>query len=527
MFDVTTPWNTIAPDAWGIEGDIFRWTSGNYVLMMKIMTVNEAAGTATFRLLSFARTSTPYFTITHNLPANAIPGSILNYTFEITNNTPSPTSVRWIFGSQEAIGTGTFGDWIEPEQLESFPPTTIVRNKNCWYEDWATGGVCTIGQTIIPVGFIRISGSLTVQAPAGKRENVTLAVFVLVPNFWKTVSPSSPGGDEYVLSSVGSMIDVSILSDTCAGIICTDICVGNDLYTQVCNPSNGQCIQDALKEANSLTCQSTHYLDIKIKAHSWYTPGGAADRLITKITDINGTLVNLFAGIIDYQYIGVGIFTDAGYVTIRAYLKQLSIAGLAVPLIAQIAGIVTTILYIVIAVGIIVGIYLITKTIESVFGKDYTKSEVGDLLNDILTRAKDVTCKDRFLDDPVGYANCVAAVAEAVGLGGGDFFEDPSITDAGNKAGDVIDACIAKYNSGQLDKAGLEACVSGAIEDLQGDIGEGTCKDGKVWNPITKKCLEECWIPGPLDTCILSAKVGKAILIIGGIGLGIYILTRK
>lgn len=145
LFTVTTPWNTIAPDEWGVEGDIFRWTSGNYGLIMKIMAVNETARTATFRLLSFAGPSTTnYFTTTHNLPASAAPGSILNYTFDVTNITSSPTSVRWIFGSQESTGTGvpfTFDDWLEPNQLESFPPTTIVRNKNCWYEDWAIGGV--------------------------------------------------------------------------------------------------------------------------------------------------------------------------------------------------------------------------------------------------------------------------------------------------------------------------------------------------------------------------------------------------
>lgn len=257
VFDVTTPWNTIESNIGGTEGETFRWTSGNYVLMMKIMTVNEAARTATFSLLSFAGSSTPYFTMTHDLPTSAVPGSILNYTFEVTNNTLNPTSVRWIFGSQESIGILNFTDWLEPEQLESFPPTTIVRNKNCWYEDWV-GGACYNGQTIASNGHIDIPGSLTVLAAAGRHENTTLAVFVLVPGFWQSIAPGGPGGDEYVLSSVGSMMDVSILSDPCVGKVCTPnyICVGCDSYYTICNPADptGSCIQGSLRTTNDPVC---------------------------------------------------------------------------------------------------------------------------------------------------------------------------------------------------------------------------------------------------------------------------------
>lgn len=272
-FTVTTPWNTIAPDTGGIEGDVFRWVSGNYILMMRILTVNESNRTATFELLSFAKSFTAYFTTTMTgLPASATAGTVLNYTFDVYNNTSSQTSLRWIFGSQEATGTGTFADWIYPEQLESFPPTTIVRNKNCWYENWS-GGACNIGQTIMPNGHIYISGNLTVQAPAGLRENATLAVFVLIPNFWKTVNSNSPGGDEYVLSYVGdSIVNISILSDPCATRVCTPdyVCIGCDAYDAVCNPMDptGPCIQGVRNPTKDSICQQG-YIDISS------TPSGA------------------------------------------------------------------------------------------------------------------------------------------------------------------------------------------------------------------------------------------------------------
>lgn len=296
IFNVTTPWNTIAPDGGGTEGDTFKWTSGNYVLMMKIMTVNETARTATFRLLSYARVSTPYFTTTvTGLPSSAAPGSVLNYTFQVTNNTSSSTLVRWIFGSQESTGTGTWADWIEPEQLESFPPTTIVRNKNCWYEDWATGGICATGQTIMAHGFITISGNLTVLAAAGKRENTTLAIFVLVPNFWKTVNSGSPGGDEYVLSYIGdSLVEVSVLSDPCAEKICIPdyTCIECSAYDTVCNPADptGLCIPGPRNTAKDYLCTADGYISISS------TPPGASiyvDGLATGITGSTPTFVKV------------------------------------------------------------------------------------------------------------------------------------------------------------------------------------------------------------------------------------------
>ena len=42
--------------------------------------------------------------------------------------------------------------------------------------------------------------------------------------------------------------------DPCEGVVCDNICVGKDLWSQKCDPATGNCVTDQLIEANSLTC---------------------------------------------------------------------------------------------------------------------------------------------------------------------------------------------------------------------------------------------------------------------------------
>lgn len=362
----------------------------------------------------------------------------------------------------------------------------------------SSSGVASINHTIDQTDLDLYNAN---QAGFELRVCIKNTPYILLTNIGRIRSDISYHSGDYI----------TIGQNLCYGVTCKDICIGNDLYYQACNPTNGQCIQGTLKEANSLTCQSTHYIDVKIKAHSWYTPGGAADWIVTKVADINGSLINLFSGITDYQYLGVTIFTDAGHVIIRAHLKQLSTASLAAPLLAEIAAIVAMIFYIVVVVGIIVGVYLITSTIQRVFGKDYTKSEVGGLLNDILQRNLD-NCDNNFPNDPVGYANCIKSGIQSVTGAGGDFFEDPVITQSGDTAATAIDACTTQYNIDH-DATKLTACVSVANGGVQDTIGKETCKDG-TWNSTAKKCEK-------------ATNWGTILLYGGIVVVGIVVLTRK
>ena len=53
-----------------------------------------------------------------------------------------------------------------------------------------------------------------------------------------------------------SMAEINVLgiSDPCKDIVCPNVCVGKDLYSQRCDPSTGKCITDQLIEQNSELC---------------------------------------------------------------------------------------------------------------------------------------------------------------------------------------------------------------------------------------------------------------------------------
>jgi hypothetical protein len=295
--------------------------------------------------------------------------------------------------------------------------------------------------------------------------------------------------------------------DLCLNVSCPDQCYGSDLWSMKCDPATGLCIQDALKQSNSPICSATNYIDIHIRPNSWYSPQGAADEIVTKLVDIDGAIVNIFSDILDYQYLGTTIYSTSTEVVIRINLKQISTAPapmqtLVLPLLAKIGIIIIIILSIIILIGII------TKWNFGAVEKTYTKEEVGTLINDTIKEI-DKNCETNFASDPVGYALCVKSAIGGSTTTLGDFLNDPTITDAGNQAGQQIDACIAQYKI-DLDIAKLNECVNGQVTDVTNKIKKATTPEQK----------EDCWIPAPLGGCILTASTGKTIALIGGVVIG-------
>lgn len=290
-------------------------------------------------------------------------------------------------------------------------------------------------------------------------------------------------------------IKLTVSQDPCIDVPCPDICIDNNLWSQRCQinydtnllPISTTCIKGTLKQSGSPACQATHFLDIVITPWSWYTPGGAVIEIIKKTTDINGALANLFAGITGWNYLGIDVLTQGEWVVVRTYLKELSVtettggsevyamiapAALTI-LLEQIASIVIIVSAIIVVIGIIVGIYLVTSSLQSVFGKDFTKSEVGDNAVDTIAKAE-ADCKKNFLPkDPVGYANCMKSGITAITAGLGDLYNDSDITNAGKTAGAGIDKCSAQYNIDK-DAQKLEFCVKASVEPVKTKIAQKT-----------------------------------------------------
>ena len=212
---------------------------------------------------------------------------------------------------------------------------------------------------------------------------------------------------------------------------------------------------------------ATHYLDLYLKPYSWYTPGGAADHIATKLGDINGAILNLFSsvGISDYQYIGTQVLTEAdkpNLVTIRIQLKQIQsmygVESMAVPLLVYIAAIVAAVFVIIIIIGVITGWkFTLAGAIAQITGKDLTKSEVVSIIWDKVVTAQLADCEKNFTD-PVQQTACKKAVTDGAADGGTDALglsgTDSKTLGIDNK----IDACTAQYNIDK-DATKYKACV--------------------------------------------------------------------
>ena len=78
--------------------------------------------------------------------------------------------------------------------------------------------------------------------------------FILQPT-----SPAIDAGIDVGLLFVGLAPDIGAIEyglapDLCEDVVCEDVCIGVDLYSQKCDPATGNCITDQLIESNSLSC---------------------------------------------------------------------------------------------------------------------------------------------------------------------------------------------------------------------------------------------------------------------------------
>ncbi len=217
---------------------------------------------------------------------------------------------------------------------------------------------------------------------------------------------------------------------------------------------------------------ATHYLDMYVKPYSWYTPGGAADWIIGKSTDISGALYNLFTGITDYQYLGTEISSTItpGYVTIRIKVRQISSIGgngvqslIAPALLAAIADIIVKLLIIVIIVGVITGWkFTLAGLIEQISGKKYTTTEVIEIVDKVKDAQLD-ECNRNYTDP-----NTASGCQKAVVCGAADGLSDAlSITGADCDTLGInqkVNDCLSQYNIDH-DKTKYDACVLAISKD--------------------------------------------------------------
>lgn len=302
---------------------------------------------------------------------------------------------------------------------------------------------------------------------------------------------------------------ITIAQNLCAGVTCPNQCIGTDLWQMKCDPATGNCVQDILLEASSLTCTATHNLDIYVDPHSWYTPGGAASAITNVLADVSGAIINGMteAGLTNWTYLDTEVITEADRVIIRTYLKEItpsppfttypSLLSAYPTLSSTCPGIRTLALgpwviigialaVVIIGIGIVVG-YSLYRAAMILLGETYTKEEVGQYTNDILTRMMD-SCQENFPTDPVGYANCVKSGIQATTGAAQDFFDDPTIGQSGQTASDNIDVCITDYNNPSSpkyhDSVALKTCTDQQNQNVQDTVTNQTKSKGSPFGAL-------------------------------------------
>jgi hypothetical protein len=458
--DITTPWGQLVTFEIFSPGQCRLYTQSlngpfrEHTYTVKLVSSNATNKTADIQVLSCAFKSDLLqvgginkLSATNDIPDTAIPSSVLHYNYKITNNSATNISVRYILatnvGSSPMVYTTS-----SPNCSLPLPPISNT-SKKCWYDDWLSGTSCqamTIGAGIANVPIV--SGSVTM--PSSGIEYFTLGIFVEVANYWGS------GKNEWVMPAGFQNGQIkSVTASSCAGVICEDGCIGNDLYGQHCNPSTGLCVPNASpKEVNSLKCMATHVLDIGVLPYSWYTPSSALSSMTTKLIAINGALLNLFTSITDYQYLGVDTFQDGNDVVIRIYLKKLStISSMDIMTLIAWTPLIIVVGAIILAIGPIVYYKLrdwIYKNILSI--RTYTAGEVNQIIwgggefGDGIVKIQLDDCNTNFGSDAAGLKNCYKSVMCGAADGSVDSLGLPTSVDCTHQqVNQNIDACYTQY----------------------------------------------------------------------------------
>ncbi len=247
QMDVTLPWGTLDQSFGGYIDDVItRSPDSNRFYAIKITDINITNQSATFQVLSYARGSPANIGVTqYNLPSIVDPGSVVNYDIELTNFSTFNAQIRWLFAS--IVTTQTDTTYPTANSTEALPPTSY-KKLGCWYDDWAIGGTCANGQTIVGNdGTTHITGNFTVTTNTGMYENIALRIFVYVSNYWGT------GKHEYVEVGGSGLLHQLLANYShleCVSGVCTRVTgAGTDTCT-----SEGSTIQCRHLECVSGVC---------------------------------------------------------------------------------------------------------------------------------------------------------------------------------------------------------------------------------------------------------------------------------
>jgi hypothetical protein len=354
--------------------------------------------------------------------------------------------------------------------------------------------------------------------------------------------------------------------DLCLNVSCSDKCYGSDLWSMKCDPATGLCVQDTLKEPNSLICTTaTHYIEYDFS----FLPQSFLDLISSNIVDLSNFLGTHLPIPSNIQWIGAsysggrfGIYvkytppsqSPAAMGPEQIALPQMAlstfvgmIAGLIVFVVAQRL---TTVLSVVnplaptiigAALGIVAWVslgYIIyefsTGTSTPGTASPTAPVDKSKAVDEYLTNYVIPFCNSQYpgcaavpatCDGPTyrTYAACIQKIAQC--QYDAALHRDPVTTcDPRVQEYKDIDTGLANGTMSVTEAQNRTTTNNTTINNYHNYVIQTmTCPSGQTYDPTTQKCVagaEDCWIPAPLGGCILSASTGKTIAIIGGVVIG-------
>ena len=359
---------------------------------------------------------------------------------------------------------------------------------------------------------------------------------------------------------------ISITKNLCYGLPqCSDTCIGNDLYSQICDPNTGNCVQGSLKEINSLLCTATNYIEYDYSIF----PIEFLNLVSNNIVDISNLLGNYLPLPSNIQYVA-SRFENSKF---RIYVKYTEPLPITMTLryniyplyeltLSALAGIIsgfiilwieTIILTKLGAVFInpytiggavliaVAGAILISFTIYDFIkgtstqgttpGKtpdkqiDDTKTEFDKAIAKCKNDNPCISTTTCTVDETKLYNTCIetAKLIQSItnnNIAGTDY------TEIQNK----VNAMLSKYSELQTNLTNGTISINDALTDIENRLKEAeaeaaalkaqvTCPSGQIYNKETQKCEKVCNFPF-IGQCLDTP------LTIGGILLGGYVVYK-
>jgi len=331
---------------------------------------------------------------------------------------------------------------------------------------------------------------------------------------------------------------VVIEENPCKGIICPDICIDNDLWSQKCDPDTQKCVKDVLKKENAPECTATHYIEYDFTG----LPQDFRDFVFDNITYIANALGGYLPLPENIQYVSSDYANGKFriYVIYTPPLSGITLENFAVfvasILIFIIAGRISAGFLTITIILSVIGVVLLSWTIYDIAKSESTSGTQSEpsaldkikIIEDYINNYHTKSCNELYPDCATEPPTCDAGTMRAyLGCIGGmklaQYDHATSISgqydqnkhdEIANKIKDT-DQCLANGTCTPNDAKNalnkITSDVNTAVENAENKV---TCGTDEFFNEETKQCEPVCWIHKPLvGGCLLTAKTGKLILL--------------